>query len=72
MSLMGGLDHSKVAIAEWARFCADVVEDDERIRSPLTLGGLIQLTREDALEIMSKRMQERVVIEKEDKGRAKL
>ena len=85
MSLMGGLEHSKVAVAEWALFCGAVVEDRDIFESEgqyirvrdlsrrvVELSELTELTREEGLELMRRGRRKRKVIRREVGERAKI
>ena len=85
MSLMGGLEHSRVAMAEWARFCVEVVEDRDTFRSQgeyicvrdlsrrvVELSDLTGLTREEGLKIMRRGRGQRGFLRREDGEKAKM
>ena len=85
MSLMGGLEHSKVAVAEWALFCGAVVEDRDIFKSEgqyirvrdlsrrvVELSELTELTREEGLELMRRGRSKRKVLRREVGEKAKI
>ncbi len=75
MSFLPDLEHTKVAMAEWAVFCRAVVEDGKDLLEPggelivardlscrkVDLACLIDLTREDSLVLMRRGMEKREV-----------
>ena len=85
MSLMGGLEHSKVAVAEWALFCGAVVEDRDVVESEgqyirvtdlsrraVELSQLTELTREEGLQLMRRGRRTRKVHRREVGEKAKI
>ena len=85
ISLMGGLEHSKVAVAEWALFCGAVVEDRDIFKSEgqnirvrdlsrrvVELSELTELTREEGLELMRRGRRKRKVLRREVGEKAKI
>lgn len=85
MLLMGGLEHSKVALAEWAGFCREVVENKDSFkgqgefihvrdlsRKMVKLGELSELTREEGMVLMRKEREKRRVIKRKEGGKAKI
>ena len=85
ISLMSGLEHSRVAVVEWARFCREVVEDRGLLRSEgefihvrelrrrvVKLSELRNFTREKGLELMTRGRAERKVCRREVGEKSKL
>ena len=85
MLLMGGLEHSRIAMAEWARFCGEVVENGDGFRSEgeyirvrdlsrrkVELTELTDLTRKEGLELMRRGRGERRIFRREDRVKAKM
>ena len=75
MSLMGGLEHSKVAVAEWALFCGAVVEDRDIFKSEgqyirvtdlsrrvVEFSERTELTREEGLQLLRRGRRKRKVL----------
>ena len=86
VSLLGRLEHSQLAVGEWARFCEDVVGRDRdgvvsegcfvRVRDlrreVVELRELTSLTRERALALMWEGRARRRVVGRKIGGKAKL
>ena len=85
MSLMGGLEHSKVAVAEWALFCGAAVENRDTFKSEgqyilvrdlsrreVELSELTELTRQEGLELMRRGKRKRKVIRRDAGEKAKI
>ncbi|KAL9597704.1 MAG: hypothetical protein Q9219_004961 [cf. Caloplaca sp. 3 TL-2023] len=85
ISLMHGLEHSRIAMTEWAGFCRGVVESREDIRSggefigardlsrsEIDLGKFTDLTREDALKLMRKRQRDMRDVRRETPDKPKM
>ena len=85
MLMMNALEHSRVAVAEWAEFCKETVRDSRMLgssgemlqvkdlkRTPVDLGLLTNLTREEGLVLMRRGRESRVVIQRADKAKAKI
>ncbi|CAL8582334.1 hypothetical protein XPA_008001 [Xanthoria parietina] len=77
MLLLGRLEHSKLAMKEWAEFCRIVVEQKDALRAGgefikvqdlsrhrVDLAKLTELSREDAILIMRNGMNQRPVVER--------
>ena len=76
MLFLPDLEHTKVAMEEWAGFCRAVVENGKEFLEPggeliiardlsrkkVDLARLIDLTREDALRLMRRGMEKRGVV----------
>ena len=85
MSVMGGLEHSRVAVAEWALFCGAVVEDRDTFKSEgqyirvrdlsrrvVEMSELTELTREEGLELMRRGRMNTQVVRRECGEKAKI
>lgn len=77
MLLLGRLEHSKLAMKEWAEFCRIVVDQKDALRAGgefikvqdlsrhrVDLAKLTELSREDAILIMRNGMNQRTVVER--------
>lgn len=85
VSLLGRLEHSQLAVGEWARFCEDVVKDPDSVvsegwfvrvrdlsREAVELQKLTRLTTEQALALMRRTRGERKVVRRKIGGKAKM
>ncbi len=85
ISLMVGLEHSTVAMLEWARFCREVVEDRDVFRSEgeyirvrdlsrrvVELSEFMDFTREEGLELMKRGRDKREVPRRDYGDRSKI
>lgn len=85
ISMLPDLEHSKVAIAEWAEFCRGLVEAKEPSkpggelvvardlsRKKVDLECLTDLTRESALVLMKRGMEKRKVVRRNTREKSKM
>lgn len=85
VSLLGRLEHSQLAVGEWARFCADVVRAPEGVvgeglfvrvgdmrREVVPVQELTRLTREQALALMREVRARRRVVRRKIETKAKI
>ena len=85
VSLLGRLEHSRLAVGEWANFCGDVVSDPDGVGSAgcfvrvrdlrcevVEVQDLTGLTRERALALMRRTRGELKVVRRGVGGRAKM
>ena len=85
MSMLVDLEHTKVAIEEWAEFCRGLVEDKKVLepggelvvardlsRKKVDLGCLIDLTRVEALVLMKRGMEKREVFRRSTRGKPRM
>ncbi|KAL2054872.1 hypothetical protein ABVK25_004694 [Lepraria finkii] len=85
MLLLGGLEHTKVAMAEWAEFCTGVVEDKDHLESGGELIGVRDLSRKEvdlecltdmprkaALVLMRRGMEKREVVRRDAREKPKI
>lgn len=85
VSLLADLEHTKVAMAEWAEFCKGLVEDKDLLepggelifardlsRKKVNLDCLTSLTREAALVLMKRGMENRKVVRRNTKEKPRI
>ncbi|KAL8811826.1 MAG: hypothetical protein Q9223_003299 [Gallowayella weberi] len=85
MAMIRGLEHSELAMKEWAGFCEEVVKGREQVtvggefirvrdlsRERVELGQLRTITREKALEIVRQGRDQRSVVRRKFEGSAKI
>ncbi|MCJ1383156.1 hypothetical protein MMC17_006269 [Xylographa soralifera] len=85
MILMGNLEHSRIALAEWADFCEEVTKDRNGLRGGAELihvrdlsrkvvdiRKLTDLTRDSALVMMKRGRQKRGIVRRENGEWAKI